>query len=136
VIVFGLGLTLTVAPLTATVLAAARARYAGIASGINNAVSRAAGLLAVAVIPGVAGLTGNAYLDPAAFEVGFRTAMLISAALAGAGGLIAWMFVRNEVAGRTRACPAAQLDRRHYCAVDGAPLATKRDAVEATRSAA
>ena len=52
VIVFGLGLTLTVAPLTATVLAAASARYAGIASGVNNAISRGAGLLAIAVIPG------------------------------------------------------------------------------------
>jgi EmrB/QacA subfamily drug resistance transporter len=135
-IVFGLGLTLTVAPLTATVLAAADARYAGIASGINNAVSRGAGLLAVAAIPGVAGLTGNAYLDPAVFASGFRTAMLISAALAGAGGLIAWVFIRNEVAVRAHACPAAQLDRRHYCAVDSAPLATKRDATRAAHSAA
>jgi len=51
VIAFGLGLTLTVAPLTATVLAAAAARYAGIASGVNNAISRGASLLAIAVIP-------------------------------------------------------------------------------------
>ena len=136
VIVFGLGLTLTVAPLTATVLASAAARYAGIASGVNNAISRGAGLLAIAVIPGVAGLTGNAYLDPTAFARGFRTAMLISATLAAAGGALAWLFIRNEVAGRAHACPAAQLDRRHYCAVDGAPLATERDAAGATRSAA
>ena len=136
VIAFGLGLTLTVAPLTATVLAAAAARYAGIASGVNNAISRGAGLLAIAVIPGVAGLTGNAYLDPAAFASGFRTAVLISATLAAAGGVLAWLFIRNEVAGRAHACPAAQLDRRHYCAVDGAPLATEQDAEGATRSAA
>ena len=134
-IVFGLGLTLTVAPLTATVLAAASERYAGIASGVNNAVSRGAGLLAIAVIPGVAGLTGDAYKDPAAFASGFRTAMLISAMLAAAGGALAWLFIRNEVAGRANACPAAQLDRRHYCAVDGAPLATERDAERVTRSA-
>jgi len=51
VIAFGLGLTLTVAPLTATVLAAAAARYAGIASGVNNAISRGASRLAIAVIP-------------------------------------------------------------------------------------
>jgi EmrB/QacA subfamily drug resistance transporter len=134
-IVFGLGLTLTVAPLTATVLAAASERYAGIASGVNNAVSRGAGLLAIAVIPGVAGLTGDAYKDPAAFASGFRTAMLISAMLAAAGGALAWLFIRNQIAGRAHACPAAQLDRRHYCAVDGAPLATERDAERVTRSA-
>jgi len=135
VIVFGLGLTLTVAPLTATVLAAASARYAGIASGVNNAIARGAGLLAIAVIPGLAGLTGDAYKDPAAFASGFRTAMLISAVLAAAGGALAWLFIRNEVAGRAYACPAAQLDRRHYCPVDGAPLATEGDAERATRSA-
>src|SRR5262245_20687742 len=136
VIVFGLGLTLTVAPLTATVLAAAATRYAGIASGVNNAVSRGGGLLAIAVIPGVSGLTGTAYLDPTAFARGFRTAMLISATLAAAGGLLAWLFIRKDVAGRAHACPSAHLDRRHYCAVDSAPLATQRDAARARRSAA
>ncbi len=58
VVVFGAGLALTVAPLTATVLAAADERHAGVASGVNNAVARAASLLAVAVLPAVAGLTG------------------------------------------------------------------------------
>jgi EmrB/QacA subfamily drug resistance transporter len=133
VLAFGLGLTLTVAPLTATVLAAADPRHAGIASGVNNAISRGAGLIAIAVIPGLAGLTGEAYRDPAVFAAGFRTAMLISAGLSAAGGLLAWLLIRNEVAGRADPCPAATLDRRHYCAVDGAPLATRRDAIEATR---
>jgi EmrB/QacA subfamily drug resistance transporter len=136
VIVYGLGLTLTVAPLTATVLAAAPARHAGIASAVNNAVSRGAGLLAVAVIPGIAGLTGDAYRDPAAFASGFQTSMLIAAAMAGVGGALAWLLIRNDVAGRAHPCPAARLDRHHYCAVDGAPLATERDAREAARSAA
>jgi EmrB/QacA subfamily drug resistance transporter len=132
-IVFGLGLSLTVAPLTATVLAAADARHAGMASGVNNAISRGAGLLAVAVIPGLTGLTGHAYRDPAVFARGFRAAMLISAALAAAGGILAWFLIRNDVPGRADAYPAAKLDRRHYCAVDGTPLATERDVTKATR---
>ena len=88
------------------------------------------------MIPGLTGLTGDAYHDPAVFASGFRAAMLISAALAAAGGVLAWLLIRNEVAGRADSCPAARLDRRHYCAVDGAPLATERDAAEATRSVA
>jgi MFS family permease len=50
VLVFGLGLSMTVAPLTATVLAGAPAHHSGIASGVNNAVARVAGLLSVAVV--------------------------------------------------------------------------------------
>jgi EmrB/QacA subfamily drug resistance transporter len=136
VVVFGCGLALTVAPLTATVLASAPAQHAGIASGINNAIARAAGLIAIAVIPGLAGLTGDAYKDPAVLAKGVRIAMLISAALTAAGGALAWLLIRNEIPGRARSCPAARLDRRYYCAVDGAPLATERDAVHATRPAA
>ncbi|MBV9544998.1 MAG: MFS transporter, partial [Chloroflexi bacterium] len=75
-VVFGLGLSLLVAPLTATVLAAAEARHAGIASGVNNAVARAAGLLAVAVLPVLAGISGDAYQRPEMFLVGFRTALV------------------------------------------------------------
>ena len=64
VIVFALGLAVTVAPLTATALAAAPVQHAGLASGVNNAVARVAGLLAVAALPLVAGLSGEAYHDP------------------------------------------------------------------------
>ncbi len=50
-VVFGFGVAIMVVPLTATALAAAPADHAGIASGVNNAVARAAGLIAVAVLP-------------------------------------------------------------------------------------
>jgi EmrB/QacA subfamily drug resistance transporter len=80
-LLLGLGLATTVAPLTATVLAAADEHRAGIASGINNAVARSAGLLALAVIPALAGLGGTDYTDPVAFGAGFRRAMLIGAGL-------------------------------------------------------
>ncbi len=92
-VVFGAGLTLLVAPLTATVLSSTEDRFAGVASGVNNAVARAAGLLAVAVVPVVAGLGGEAYTDPAAFADGFRTAVLVLAALLGAGAVVSALLI-------------------------------------------
>jgi EmrB/QacA subfamily drug resistance transporter len=129
VILFGLGLSLTVAPLTATVLAAADSRHAGIASGVNNAVARVAGLLAVSALPIVAGLSGDDYRRPAAFSAGFHRAMLYAAGLTALGGAIAWMTIRNDVlAGDGRA--AVGPERRHHCAVDGPPLQPReREAV-------
>jgi EmrB/QacA subfamily drug resistance transporter len=123
VVVFGAGLTLTVAPLTATVLAGVQDRHSGVASAVNNALSRGAGLLAVAVLPVAAGITGVSYQDPVRFADGFQTAMVISAALAAAGGLLAAALVRDRstVPGLP-ACPAGELPRRHHCAVDGPPI--------------
>ena len=95
VVVFGLGLCLLVAPLTATVLAAAPDRFAGAASGVNNAVARAGSLLAVAALPAVVGLTGSAYRDAAVFTEAYRTAMWVCAGLLVAGGLVSWVLIRN-----------------------------------------
>jgi MFS family permease len=96
-VVFGAGLTLTVAPLTATVLSSAPDRNAGVASGVNNAVARAAGLLAVAVIPVAAGISGEDYTEPTAFAAGFRTATLLCAAVLAAGGVLALLTVRRPL---------------------------------------
>jgi EmrB/QacA subfamily drug resistance transporter len=96
VTVFGLGLTATVAPLTATVLATPDARHAGVASGVNNAVARAAGLLAVAVVPPAVGLDGDALGDPALFAAGFRVAMTVSAALLVLGAVVTALAIRND----------------------------------------
>jgi EmrB/QacA subfamily drug resistance transporter len=93
----GLGMAMLIAPLTATVLAAAPDAQAGIASGVNNAVARAAQLLAVAALPVAVGLSGDDYTDPTAFTSGFRMAMMICAVLFAAGGGIAWWTIRNDV---------------------------------------
>lgn len=119
VTVFGLGLATTVAPLTSTVLAAAPVRIAGMASAVNNAVARAAGLIAVAVLPAVAGLTGRVYQDPVAFDAGFSTAVLIAGSLCFVAGLLAIVTIRNPAAEPPLAgAPAAQSG----CALDAPAL--------------
>jgi EmrB/QacA subfamily drug resistance transporter len=95
VTVFGLGLALLVAPLTATVLAAVPDEHAGLASGVNNAVARAGSLLAVAALPVAVGLGGEQYADPVALDDAFRSAILACAALLAVGGVVSWFTIRN-----------------------------------------
>lgn len=96
VALFGLGLSTLVAPLTATVLSSAPPGHSGVASGVNNAVARVAGLLAVAVIPVVAGLSGANYADVDRFANGFRMSMSICAGLLLAGAALAAVLLRPQ----------------------------------------
>jgi hypothetical protein len=119
-LVFGLGLAMTVAPLTSTALSSVPGGHAGIASAVNNDVARTAGLIAVAVLPALSGLTGGAALDPGTFADGFRTAMLIAAGLCAAGGGLAALTIRNPAHRAAR-----HLQPCTCCAVDGPALAVR-----------
>jgi len=116
VVVFGLGLATVVAPVTAAVLGVAPDRYAGVASGVNNAIARAGGLLAIAVLPAIAGLTGESYSDPAALTAGWRISLWVCAGLVTIGGLLG-LGVRNDVLGPRRVAGTKCL----HCAVTSPP---------------
>ncbi|HSP64815.1 MAG TPA: DHA2 family efflux MFS transporter permease subunit, partial [Candidatus Deferrimicrobium sp.] len=96
VVVFGIGLTLTVAPLTAAVMAAVDSRHFGVGSAINNATARIGGLLAVAVVPSLAGLTSaSAHLAGVSLNSGYTASMRIGAGMLMAGGSIALLTIRH-----------------------------------------
>ena len=123
--VFGAGLALTVAPLTATALASVPGNHAGLASGVNNAGARIGGLLAVAVLPLIAGLSGLSYADPAVLEPAFRTVVWVCVALLVTGGLLAAALVRTPepAPGEPAAVPVPEPEpMRRCCPVDGPPL--------------
>jgi MFS family permease len=122
VLVFALGLAVTVAPLTATAMGAAPPEHSGVASAVNNVVARAAGLLAVAVLPLLAGLTGAAALDSGTLAVGFRTAMLISAITCAAGGVLAALTIRNPSRAPAVVAAAEQEEPTWHCGISGPPL--------------
>ena len=125
VIVFCLGVTLVASPVTATALAAVDERHAGVASGVNNAVSRVANLLAVAVLPVVAGITGARFYNPAAMTHGFHIAAVVCAVLAASGGVIAWLFISDDALTAEPARhgrPPATVRSDYSCPVAGPPL--------------
>jgi len=112
-IVFGLGLVTFVAPLTATVMAAAHPDHVSVASGVNNAIARAASLAALAAIPGLSGLSKA--VGPAAVTHAVRIALVIAATGAAAAGVLAFV----GLAPRQRTAATA---RTVHCSVDGPPL--------------
>jgi MFS family permease len=122
VTVFGIGMAITVAPLTSTAMNSAPAEHSGLASAVNNDVARLGGLLAIALLPALAGITGAAYLHPPALATGFRTAVLIAAAVCVAGGLLAAVTITNP----PRAAASAgepQPPEYLHCGLEAPPLA-------------
>jgi predicted MFS family arabinose efflux permease len=120
VLVFALGLSFTVAPLTATVLAAVPDEHAGVASAVNNEVARVGGLIAVAALPIAVGITTATYVHPAELTDGFQTAMVVSGFLAVGGGVLSWLTIRNPAPAAGR---APEVPCNYHCAVDATPLA-------------
>ncbi len=92
-LLFGLGLASLVPPLTATAMNSAPDSLAGLASGVNNAVSRVAGLLWIAALPPIAGLTGAAYTDPVRFRSSFGQISWICSAAFACAAVIAATFI-------------------------------------------
>jgi hypothetical protein len=112
-LVFGLGLTVFVAPLTATVMGSVSPDRVSIASGVNNAVARTANLASVAVIPAVSGL--STAVGAAEVTDAFRISMVVAAFIAAAASPLALLGLRSHVRCERSA-------RRVYCSVDGPPL--------------
>jgi EmrB/QacA subfamily drug resistance transporter len=130
ILVLGVGLSTTVAPLTATALGSVDSRHAGVASGVNNAVARAAGLLAVAILPLAAGIGAGSLTDPKALGPMYKTAIFICAGLMVVGAVVAFFGVPNRLPPRDEPAvsptpPAkapADEGARYHCSISGPPL--------------
>ena len=123
VILFGIGLSALVAPLTATALGSLDDVYAGIASGVSNAVARAAGLLSVAVLPLAAGIGTGSLTDAADLHPTYRNAMLICAGLMVGGSALAAIFVPTRLpAHLPKPEPVAPAEHRSFCDPAGPPV--------------
>jgi EmrB/QacA subfamily drug resistance transporter len=91
-VLFGLGLASLMPPLTASAMNSAPDSLAGLASGVNNAVARVAGLLWIAALPPITGLTGAAYADPVQFRSSFAQISWIRAAAFACAAVLAATF--------------------------------------------
>ena len=132
IVVFGLGLAATVAPLTATVLDSVEERHVGIASGVNNGISRVAGLLAIAVLGAVisakfgASVGGDAgsnpltAAEPEASTDAFHLGILIGGLLMIAGGIVAGLGIQNPEK-RVEAVPAGSAATAGECGHEAQP---------------
>ena len=116
ILVFGAGLTITVAPLTTTALGAVESRLAGVASGVNNAVARTGQLVAIAAVPLLAGFVPGGEPGGAELLEGFRRLLWIASAVTAASGVLAYLTIRNPA----RAAPPSP--PTYHCSTCSPPV--------------